>query len=293
MTAYSLRNGLSFDLTWVPQPDLNPRPAKPEMRENDLESVLDCYPFPINDHGEVIQYLQVVNFIANGKLRGASPAVFNQCALRFIQFIKVENFEVEYFGTESDNGFVFWKWTNRLLQRNNDCLVRGDIDFYPFQWDPTWSSHSPPDQLACRLSDTPGASIALMHVNPKTQKKNYLRKFLDKRTFESIIVFVHPDNSFEMLESWRWGFTRSVEVKWKTFTPQIDGPNIITIRKAPTQVSVFGRDDDYSDTLNSRRIANRLSHDAMGNIQSSVDVSYHAFGAGADFLWPDFWQPKP
>lgn len=100
MTVYSLRNGLSIDLTWVRQQDMPPRIAKLEMQPKLLNSYLDCYPYPVNDHGEVIQYVQVMNFMANGKLSGASPAVFTQCALRFIQFIKVQTFEVEYFGTD-------------------------------------------------------------------------------------------------------------------------------------------------------------------------------------------------
>ena len=291
MTTFSLRNGLSIDLTWAPPQSLTPRPAKLEVKPSPLDSVLDCYPLPINDNGEVIRFLQVVNFTANGQLRGASPAVFSKCALRFIQLIKVDAFEVEYFGTEPDNGFVFWKWTNRLLQRNNDCTVREDTDTFPFQSDAAKFDRILPDRLSARLGDTPGAAIPLYHVNPKTQKTNYLRKFIDRRSFQSIVVFVHPDNSFEMLESWSWGVSRSVQVKWKTFTAQIDGLNVITVRKAPAQVSVFGRDDDFADTLNGRQIANRLTRDALANIQSSVDISYTARGAGAEFVWPDFWQP--
>ena len=127
----------------------------------------------------------------------------------------------------------------------------------------------------CRTCARPrlAASIPLLEVNPQTQKTNYLRKFLDKRTFESIVVFVHPDNSFEMLESWRWGFTRSVEMKWKSFKADIDGPNTIIFRKASAPVSVFGRDDDYADTLNSKRIANRITTDAMANFRSSAPDS--------------------
>jgi hypothetical protein len=105
-------------------------------------------------------------------------------------------------------------------------------------------------------------------------------------------VFVHPDNSFEMLESWRWGFTRSVELKWKSFKAEIDGPNTIIFRKASAPASVFGRDDDYADTLNSKRIANRITTDAMANFRSSANISYTARGPGSEAWVPEhFWQP--
>lgn len=294
MPVYKLRNGLSIDLTFDTPTVLTPRPAKLEFKPMDvLHSYLDAYPFPIDRNGDPIPYSHVLKMTARGELRGASKDVFNRCSLRFIQVIKVQSFSVEYFGKQKEEGFVSWRWTNQLLLRNIDCWVSedGSQDSSPFQFYPINAAHADPSTLSDMLKDTPGANIPLAEFNKASQRTNYLRTFNDRRNFESIVTFVHPDGSTEMLESWKWGFSRSVALKWVKLSPEFDGTNQITFTAANSSASLFGKDDDYADTMLSGRIANRLTREAMNNIQTSPNVSYHAL-ADPDFLWPDtFWSP--
>jgi hypothetical protein len=294
MTVYKLRNGLSIDLTFDTPTLFNPQPAKLAFDATSLySSSLDAHPFPIDGNGHVIPQTNVMKMRASGILSGAAADVFSKCSLRFIQLIKVGSFSVEYFGKRNDEGFVSWHWTNRLTQRNIDCWVseNGTQDSSPFQQTLIMSDHVPPNQLVGRLGDTPGATIPLAEFNNKSKKDNYLRTFNDHRSFESIITFVHPDNSTEMLESWKWNFTRAVVLKWPKLHPEFDGTNRIMFSKANSSTSVFGKDDEYADTLSSGRIANRITNEAMKNYRSSPDVSYNALG-DPELLWPDpFWSP--
>lgn len=295
MTVYALHNGLSIDLTFKTPDFFNPRGAFPKFKRGDLYgSSLDAYPFPIDQNGNPIPQTNVMKMSASGILSGASPEMFAKCSLRFIQVIKVRSFEVSYFGKRPDEGSVNWIWQGQLLQQNIDCWVSEDgaQDSAPFQFIAlAVAKHVAPNKLECTLGDTPGAEIPLAEYNREAKHDNYLRSFVDRRNFESIITFVHPDNSMQMLESWGWRFTRNVALKWTKLAPEVDGANHILFTKDANATPVFGRDAEYAATLTSGRIANRLTRAAMRNVRGDPNVSYVAVEE-ANLFPPDrFWQP--
>jgi hypothetical protein len=188
---------------------------------------------------------------------------------------------------------VIWEWKGELLQRNIDCRVfdNGTKDSSPFQFTPEQSEHIAPNQLVGKLGDTPTARIPLAESKRKTKRDNYLRLFNDRRSFESIITFVHPDNSTEMLESWKWRFSRSVALKWVKLAPVFDGTNRIVFTADSSSISVFGKDAEFADTLKSGRIANRLTSEAMKNLRTSPNVNCTDVEE-PNILPPDtFWSP--
>lgn len=231
MPVYNLRNGLSIDLKFDTPTLFKPRPAKLDFNPTSLyDSSLDAYPFPIDGNGNPIPQTNVMKMLASGTLGGASADVFSRCSLQFIQFIEVKSFNVLYLGKRKEEGSVTWAWKGQLKQRNMDCWVSEDgaRDSCPFQFlAAAVSEHVAPNTLRCKLGDTPGAKIPLAEKNKESGRDNYLRIFNDRRSFESIITFVHPDNSREMLESWKWRFSRSVALKWVKLRPEIDGTNHI------------------------------------------------------------------
>lgn len=294
MTVYRLRNGLALDLKFDTPTVFNPRPARLEFDASRLyDSTLNAYPFPIDDNGVTIPGINVVKMTATGTLSGASADVFNKCSLRFIQLIKVSSFNLLYFGKRKEEGSVTWAWQGQLLQRNVDSWVSrdGTTDSAPFQFTPELSERTAPNTLRGKLGDTPGASIPLAEHNKETKRDNYLRIFNDRRSFESIITFVHPDNTMEMLESWKWSFTRSVALKWVKLRPDFDGTNYIVFTPATSATSVFGKDAEFAVILASGRIANRLTSEAMKNIHHSPNVSYSAVEETNIEPPERFWSP--
>jgi hypothetical protein len=294
MPVYQLRNGLSIDLTFDPPTVLTPGPAKTDFKPKALyDSFLDAHPLPIDANGNTIPQTNVIKMRAAGTLSGASADVFSKCSLRFIQLIKVQSFDVAYYGKHKDEGSVMWEWAGQLKQRNIDCWVSedGSQDSSPFQFREALSTqHIPPNTLVGTLGDTPGASVPLSEFNKQTQHDNYLWLFNDRRSFESIITFVHPDGSRQMLESVKWRFTRGVALKWVQLHPEFDSNQII-FTADPTSTSVFGKDADYAEPLGSGRIANRLTNDAMKHVQSSPNISYLPIEQPS-ILPPDrFWSP--
>jgi hypothetical protein len=211
-----------------------------------------------------------------------------------MQFVKARIFEVQYFGKRKDEGVVTWAWSGDLLRRNNDCFVSkdGTEDSYPFQQVKEKSEHRPNNTLVAHLGDTPGAILSLSVKNSKNDFDNYLRSFIDRRSFESIVAFVHPDDSIQMLESWKWNFVRSVAVKWVKLEPQFDNTNRIFFTKDPSKTSVFGKDSDFDADLKSKRIANRFSREALLKPATDKNVSYSE-AAEAGVLPPaQFWSPS-
>lgn len=295
MPVYKLRNGLSIDLTFETPQVLNPRPARLDFDPKSLyDSTLDAKPFPINPDGTPIAQTNVVKMRATGTLSGGSPDVFARCALRFIQLIRVRTFSVLYFGKRREEGSVTWSWSGQLLQRNIDCFVSedGTQDSSPFQFPAAASTQfNAPNKLTGTLGDTPGATIPLAERNRESKRDNYLRLFNDRRNFESIITFVHPDGTREVLESWKWGFVRSVALKWVKLTPEIDGTNHIVFSRDPASTVVFGKDAEFADTLASGRIANRLTRDALHNIRTNPNVIYTATDDPNLFAPDGFWSP--
>jgi hypothetical protein len=294
MAVFQLRNGLSIDLKFDTPTVFTPQPAKLDFNPKSLyDSALDCHPFPIDGSGQVIPQTNVIKMRASGTLSGASADVFSKCSLRFIQLIKVQSFGLLYFGKRKDEGAVIWEWRGQLLQRNIDCRVfdNGTKDSSPFQFTPEQSEHVAPNVLVGKLGDTPGATIPLGEFNKETKRDNYLRIFNDRRSFESIITFVHADNSTEMLESVKWRFSRSVGLKWVKLAPVFDGTNRIVFTADSSSTSVFGKDAEFADTLKSGRIANRLTTEAMNNHRTSTNVNYTAIEEPNILPPDDFWSP--
>ncbi len=294
MAVYHLRNGLTIDLTFDTPTVFVPRPAKLDFDEKALyNSTLDANPFPIDDRGHTIPSTNVIKMKATGTVTGAAADVISKCSLRFIQVIKVGSFEVNYQGKRPDEGMVQWSWQRQLLLRNIDCWVSpdGTRDSSPFQFGPVMTEHKPPNILIAKLGDTPGATIPLSERNRESKCDNYLWTFFDRRRFESIVTFVHADQSREMLESWKWTITRAVKLKWVKLRPEVDGSNDIHLVCDRNQTSVFGKDHEYADTLSSGRIANKLTKEAMGNFRNSPNVSYTALDTATVFPPSTFWAP--
>jgi hypothetical protein len=294
VTVFNLRNGLSIDLTFGEPQILSPKLAEFDFDRTALyNSRLDAYPFAVDAFGRTLKSTQLVTMNATGVLSGASPDVFNKCSLRFMQFVKARIFEVQYFGKRKDEGVVTWAWSGDLLRRNNDCFVSqdGTEDSYPFQQVKAKSEHLPNNTLVAHLGDTPGAILPLSVKNRKNDFDNYLRSFIDRRSFESIVAFVHPDDSIQMLESWKWSFVRSVAVKWVKLEPAFDNTNLISFTKDASKTSVFGKDSDFDADLKSKRIANRFSREALLRPSTDKNVSYSE-AAEAGVLPPaQFWSP--
>jgi hypothetical protein len=295
MSVYNLRNGLTIDLTFEQPTVLHPRPATLEFDKKSLfSSRLNAYPFPIDEYGRIIPQTNVIKMLAKGKVTGASEETLKKCALRFIQFIKVKSFNVAYAGKRLSEGGVSWEWQGRLLQRNLDCWVSEDgaRDSAPFQFPEGVNNDiQPPDTLVARQHDTPGASIPLAEPNRRNNKDNYLWIFNDKRTFESIVAFVHVDKTIEMLEVVKWSFVRAVKLKWVKLEPEIDGTNIIQFHADTSSTSVFGKDAEYANTIAAKNIANVLTRAAMKDIRSSPDIGYFASEEADIGPGPGFWQP--
>jgi hypothetical protein len=295
VTVYNLRNGLSIDLKFDKPTVLTPGPAS--IDDKDKRSVYEhrlvARPLPIDDFDRPIPSTNVLKMNATGTLSGASDEVFKQCSLRFIQVIQVNFFEVQYFGKQRDEGSITWSWKGKLLERNIDCWINpaGAGDSSPFQFGPEQSEHLAPNKLVAKLGDTPGARIPLLEHNSVSKRDNYLRIFNDRRSFESIVTFVHPDKSMQMLESWKWSFTRAVALKWVKLHAAFDGSNQVVFTPAPSSAPVFGKDADFAGTLASGRIANRLSNEAMDNIRTSANVSYSASDESNIRPPERFWSP--
>jgi hypothetical protein len=292
MSVYSLRNGLSIDLQFAAPQVLAPGPADFVFEEGSLyKSYLNARPHPIDANGTTFKHLNVVRLMASGRLSGASADVFEKSALRFIQFIQVKNFAVQYFGKRPDDGGLQWQWTGQLLLRNIDSLYqeKGKINTSPYQFTMEQSEHVRPDKLIAKLGDTPNAAIRLSERNRESKSDNYLHSFLDHRTFESIVTFVHPDGSFQMLESCKWSFRRVVTLKWVKLRPEFTTNHInFTADKASTPV--FGRDAEYAETLSSGRIANRLSLEAY-EYSTSPHTSFQAVAKPNIYPSETFWSP--
>jgi hypothetical protein len=273
MAIYNLRNGLTIDLTF-PAPTRNSaRPAIPKYSKGDLYgSFLDASPNPIDAFNNPIPSLSVIKMRAEGKVLGGSKELLDKCSLRFIQFIKVRQFKVAYAGKRPDQGGVSWEWSGQLLLHNVDCLGKKRNSF-PFQFDSTQTERHSPNRLVAKLDDGPHAQIPLAELNRKSKCDNYLWMFSDCRKFESIVTFVHADGSLEMLESWKWGIERLVELKWVRLGPE-PKRNIFNLNADPSSTAVFGKDASFADALKAGRIANDLTDEAMKNVRSSSDINY-------------------
>ncbi len=292
MPIYKLRNGLSVDFVFEKPTPSAVLPAKVVFDKNALFSgFLDANLVSVLEGSQPPVLQNAMRMKAKAKVSGAPSETIMRCALRFMQFMTVKNFNVNYHGKRPSEGSVTWSWSGRILERLTDSLVKDGINSFPFQFPDLINTRTPPDTLIANLGDTPGAHIPLAHFNKESNKTNYLFIFSERASFETIATFVHADGSREMLESWKWNFKRIVQVRWEKLEPKVDRTNHAAFFAADNSVPMFGKDNDFEGTIKTGLVANTITNESMKDIRNNPNISYLAAETANIAPGPGFWDP--